>query len=294
MPEKGVEWSPHDEILRYEEILDLIGILWDLGVEKVRFTGGEPFVRKGFTQFLIEVRRRFPRLVLSLTTNGSLLEPYVEDLASISLAGLNVSLDTVNPEKFALITRMGRLENVIAGIIAARKAGIAPIKLNAVLIRHFNDTEIQALLSFAKQQGALLRLIEFMPLESGLWDQDRFISAEEVKALLPSPEKWIPYVQRERTSGPAQYYRNVETQDTIGLIAAVSHHFCKQCNRLRITARGVLKTCLFSIEGISLLSALRAGEKEEVRRLLVLAAKTKPEGWVQNQKPDLHMSGIGG
>ena len=178
MPPEGVEYLEHSEIMRYEEISFLCSVFWELGVRKVRFTGGEPLVRKGLVSFLKELNREFPEMKTALTTNGSLLEEYAEGLAQANLHSLNISLDTLDPVKFAGVTRLGDLDRVISGIRAAVKAGLRNIKLNTVLIRGFNDGEIAALMNFAKRERVLLRLIEFMPLEDGVWNEESFISGE--------------------------------------------------------------------------------------------------------------------
>ena len=190
MPEEGVACLSHRDILRYEDIAFLCKAFADLGVGKFRFTGGEPLVRKGLVPFLQEFHREMPHIKTALTTNGSLLEEYAGELSRAGLHSLNISLDTLDPEKFRQITRIGDIGRVLAGIDAARRAGLKNIKLNAVLIRGFNDGEVERLLEFAEEHGLLLRLIEFMPHEDDVWTKDAFISGEEILSMLPGG-RWI-------------------------------------------------------------------------------------------------------
>lgn len=300
MPEEGITCLGHEEILTYEEILELCRLLQGMGVRKVRLTGGEPMVRKELIGFLKRLVGELPTLHVALTTNGSFLLSSAEALSRIPLSGLNVSLDTMNPEKFRFLTRLGSLEDVLDGIRAVRSRSSVPIKINAVLIRGFNDREVSDLLGFARSCGAVLRLIEFMPLDDSVWSRDRFISADEILENLPERENWIPENSGRRDpnhgipEGPARYLVNSRTGQRLGIIAAVSHHFCETCNRLRITASGELRSCLFSTEGVSLREALRNGDLETVRNLVLAEAGKKPKCWRDATATTQHMSQIGG
>lgn len=295
MPEEGVQWLSHDEILTYEELLVLTGVLREMGIEKVRFTGGEPLVRKGLLDFLAQVRQNTPDLRISLTTNGALLEELSGKIVELGLSGINVSLDTVDEEKFRFITRCGELHKVMRGLQAIRRQDPdLSIKINTVLIRGFNDSEVPQLLETAKEIGAVLRLIEFMPLDGDIWSRDRFISSDEILANLSSDNEWIEVPQRDHSAGPARYFRNAATGQKIGIIAAVSHHFCPTCNRLRITATGEIMPCLFSRQGLDLRSPLRAGDIPRVREIIRLGVETKPRCWMDIASGQNHMSQIGG
>ncbi|MCE5202531.1 MAG: GTP 3',8-cyclase MoaA [Synergistaceae bacterium] len=294
MPPEGVKCLAHSDIMRYEEISLLCGALWDLGVRKFRFTGGEPLVRKDLVPFLTKLTEQLPGIKIALTTNGSLLGQYAESLAEIKLHSLNISLDTLNAEKFASITRLGSLDAVIEGIRAASKAGIRNIKLNAVLIRGFNDGEIGDLLRFSKEEGLLLRIIEFMPLEDGVWNKSSFISGREILQMLPEADHWLQENRHFTEDGPANYYRNEKSGDTIGIIAAVSNHFCPNCNRLRVSASGNLRLCLFSAAEISLRPFLVSGDTEGVKKIIIESIINKPRCWDDIRTGQLHMSGIGG
>ena len=218
MPEEGVKCLSHRDILRYEDIAFLCGAFAELGVGKFRFTGGEPLVRKGLVPFLQNLHAEIPHIKTALTTNASLLEEYAEGLARAGLHSLNISLDTLDQEKFRKITRIGDIERVYAGIKAAKRAGLANIKLNTVLIRGFNDGEVERLLEFAEEHGLLLRLIEFMPLEDDVWTKEAFISGQEILSMLPGG-RWIKEERGGTNSdGPAQYFVNEATGRRIGVI----------------------------------------------------------------------------
>ena len=295
MPAEGIVWQDHAHIMSFEEILDLCRTLVSLNVRKIRFTGGEPLVRRGMVDFLLKVREQFPELKIALTTNASLLEEFSDKLKEVGLSALNISLDTLNPVKFKNITRTGDIEAVFRGIRAARNAGITGIKLNTVLIRGFNEEEIEGILQFAKKTEVLLRLIEFMPLGDDVWTSEKFISSSAILDMLSTFGRWDPDLsQATELDGPAAYYRNAETGLRIGIISAVSKHFCANCNRLRISASGKLRTCLFSGTEYPLLPYLRSGDLEQVRNRILQAVHEKPKCWQDIRDGSLQMSRIGG
>lgn len=294
MPETGVRCIDHDSILRYEDISFLCSVFWELGMRKFRFTGGEPLVRRGLVPFLGRLKTELTGIKLALTTNGSLLDRYAGQLARAGIHSLNISLDTLDPEKFASITRVGSLDTVIKGIRAARDAGIKNIKLNAVLIKGFNDTEVSALLDFAKKERLLLRLIEFMPLEDAVWSAEHFISGGEILGMLPDSGAWKPEKGGGEEDGPARYYVNEKTGDVIGVIEAVSNHFCDSCNRLRVSAEGGLRACLFDDRETPLRDVIRRRDEEGLTALILNSVKEKPRCWDDVRKGGLHMSRIGG
>ena len=294
MPPDGVEFLEHSEIMRYEEIIFLCKVLCELGVRKVRFTGGEPLVRKGLVNFLKDLNKELPDMKTALTTNGSLLRQYAAELAEVNLHSLNISLDTLDPVKFAEVTRLGNLDDVISGIRAAVSAGIKNIKLNTVLVRGFNDGEIGDLMAFSKEVGVMLRLIEFMPLEDEVWSEDAFISGEEILKMLPEGDSWKAEKPDSPEAGPARYYRNEKTGDSIGIITAVSNHFCKYCNRLRISATGKLRTCLFTPDEIPMRQLILNSDREGLKELILENIKNKPRCWNDVRDGHQNMSGIGG
>lgn len=300
MPEDGVSIIRHTDVMRYEEILFLCEILEEIGVRKIRFTGGEPLVRKGLLPFLLEFRKAFPNLAIALTTNASLLSRYAQELAEVRLSGLNISLDTVDPEKFRKITRLGEIKGVFEGIDAAIGAGIPNIKTNTVLIRGFNDDELMDILRYTWSKDVTPRLIEFMPLGDDVWNQEKFISATEILAILSRQGEWLPEQPRETEGetgfprGPAKYYRELKGGRLVGVIEAVSNHFCSTCNRLRITAEGKMKPCLFARDGTELLPLLRAKDRESLKKAIAEGINLKPTNWEDMRDGKLRMSSIGG
>ena len=295
MPAEGVVWQDHAHIMSFEEILNLCHTLVSLNVRKIRFTGGEPLVRRGMVDFLLKIREQLPELNIALTTNASLLDGVADQLKKVGLSALNVSLDTLNPEKFREITRIGDIESVFRGILSARDAGITNIKLNTVLVRGFNDDEIEDILQFATKSNALLRLIEFMPLGDDVWTSEKFISSSAILDILSKFGRWdLDLSQATELDGPAAYYQNKETGMRIGIISAVSKHFCASCNRLRISASGKLRTCLFSGTEYPLLPYLRSGDLQQVRRSILQAVNEKPKCWQDIRDGSLQMSRIGG
>jgi cyclic pyranopterin phosphate synthase len=316
MPENGIGWVPHEKILSYEDILFLVGILQELGVEKVRFTGGEPLVRKGMLSFLQKARGSFPALRVALTTNGSTLARDASLLAHMGLSDINVSLDTLDPEKFAYMTRGGELWPVLEGIdtlISAlarnEKNDVSPslqpfvtqVKMNAVLIRGFNDDSIADLTQFAFQRGITLRFIEFMPVNPDTWSQDDFMPSSEILSRLPFISDVSEWREENSVglspsfpSGPARYCVNAVTGQRVGVISAVSQHFCASCNRLRFTATGEIQSCLFLGERISIFDVLRARDEENLRRLILQAAASKPKVGITSRQGRIDMHKIGG
>ena len=303
MPREGIEWIPHEKILSYEDILFLCGVLVDLGVKRLRFTGGEPFVRKGFVPFLGEVRRVYPGLRVAVTTNGSFLDEFAGQIALLGLDSLNVSLDTLDAVKFRRISRTGCLEAVVRGIDAVVRHGGPFLKLNAVIMKGFNDGEIPGLMRFAEDRNSLLRLIEFMPLDGQVWSRAGFVPAEEMLDMLPDRDLWQAVPGETKTScGPSRYYENKRTGQKIGIISAVSDHFCGSCNRLRISSVGEVLPCLFSSSGVFAGDAVKKRDGALARALILKAAASKPSGGetglpAAEKDPageERHMSRIGG
>lgn len=294
MPEEGVKCISHDEIMRYEEVLYLCSVFSELGVQKIRFTGGEPMVRKGLIPFLASVRHKMPDMKIALTTNASLLDTYASSLSSIGLSSLNISLDTLCPEKFKQITRLGELSSVLSGIKAAKAAKIDKIKINTVLIRGFNDMDISELIEFAKTEGHILRFIEFMPLDDSIWSKNSYISAEEIVKILEN-KGYIPLNESKTSSdGPALYYIHETEHNVVGVIAAVSNHFCADCNRLRVSPSGSLRTCLFSPVEIPLRQLIARQDTKALKELILENALKKPRCWDDVRNGHLNMSKIGG
>lgn len=246
MGENGVPRLPHSAILSFEEIEEIVRAAVSLGVTKVRLTGGEPLVRRGIDELVRRLRGIEGVEELAMTTNGARLAEYAEALKEAGLDRLNVSLDTLDPEKFRRITRIGELRDTLDGLDAARRAGFERIKLNTVLMGGVNDDEIAEIAALAKDGAFDVRFIELMPIgECTDWDRRRFLPAERVLEYLPKGER-VP------SDGVAELWRPAGFRGTVGLIRPLSHRFCADCDRIRITPDGMLKPCLHSAREIPL------------------------------------------
>ncbi len=276
MPEDGVPRLDHPDILNYEEILRLARIATRMGITKIRVTGGEPLVRKDIL-FLCANMAAIPGLKsLSLTTNGLLLAHYARGLFVAGIKRINISLDTLNPEKFAAITRRDCFEQVWGGIRAVQETGFAPIKLNAVVMQGINDDEIEDLARLTYHYPFEVRFIEFMPFQADD-EHNRFVAADEILERLSKVAPLLPAVS-ENSNGPARHYRFPNSIGKIGIISPISEHFCHTCNRLRVTADGKLRTCLFSMEETDLKTPLRQGASDkEIMDRIYAAISHKPE-----------------
>jgi cyclic pyranopterin phosphate synthase len=306
MPPEGVAWRPHAEILRYEEIETIVRAATELDITKVRLTGGEPLVRPGIVD-LVRMLAHIPGVDdLAMTTNGVLLPRYATALASAGLQRVNVSLDTLRPERFQRITRRGRLEDVLAGIEAARRAGLEPIKINTVVIRGMNDDEVVDLARKTMDAGWNIRFIELMPVGSGVlsdggW-RERVVTGSEVRRRIEAALGELEPAKVSAGNGPARYYRlpgaRAPAGGTLGFITPISEHFCYRCNRLRLTADGQLRPCLLSDQEIDLRTPLRDGASvAEIKALLLQGIERKPmrHHLDECQRPERRvMSEIGG
>ena len=293
MPEEGIPWRPHDEILSYEEIVRVVRAGAGLGIRKVRLTGGEPLVRAGIVD-LVKGLRGIPGIEeLVMTTNGTLLSRYADELARAGLDRVNVSLDTLEAARFKRITRVGSLEETLAGIAAAVEGGLTPIKLNAVVMRGINDDEV-ARLAAKSLEGFEVRFIEWMPIGEVKGFNERFVPGDEIKERIESSlGRLIPV----REEGPARVYRLPEAPGKIGLITALSAPFCARCNRIRLTADGKLRPCLLSPIELDLKGPLRSGaSEEEIAAILREGIERKPyaHGLVRDFPRSRTMSEIGG
>ena len=289
MPADGIDKQAHGEILRYEEIALVVRAAAELGVRKVRLTGGEPLARLGLPD-LVRMLASIPGIDdLSMTTNGTLLARHARALAAAGLRRVNISLDTLRPERFEQITRHGQLDDVWAGLAAAEAAGLNPLKLNMVVVRGLNDDEVVEFARRSVSDGWHVRFIELMPIGANVrWaggppeagGTGGTVPIKEVRgrieAALGPLEAAGP--GRPAGNGPALYYRLRGAAGTVGFIAAMSEHFCHACNRLRLTADGRLRPCLMSDEELDLRPALRAGaDLETMKEMLIHAIRRKPE-----------------
>ena len=281
MPAEGVRQVPREAVLRYEEIAEVVREAADQGIRFVRLTGGEPLVRPELHRLVRMIAEIKGIEDISLTTNGLLLERQAQALKEAGLNRINLSLDTLQPERFAHITRGGSFETAWRGALAAETAGLFPLKVNVVAMRGVNDDELLNLARLA-ERGWHVRFIELMPVNNQrCWGdgfpapQQAFLSIPEIKALL-SPLKLEPIQEDGIGNGPARDYRLPASDGRIGFISPLSEHFCQECNRMRLTAEGSFRPCLLFDEEISFIQALRAGEP--VLPFLQSAVDAKPAG----------------
>lgn len=294
MPEEGIKnLLPHDEILSYEEILQIIKVATTIGISKIRITGGEPLLRKNIESFIERVSRVDGIKDIGITTNGVLLKKYAKVLHEAGLKRVNVSLDSLDQNKFRTITRLGSLKEVLEGIEEAQRVGLNPVKINVVVMRGINDDEIEKFAMWSMEVPYQIRFIEFMPIGHNNWKKELFISTEEIKNKIESTVGSLIPVQIKK-SGPAEYFMLEGAKGLIGFISPLSTHICVRCNRLRLTPEGKLRLCLFSDKEIDLKGALRGGASEdEIRQILIKAVQLKPQRASQ-PKPLRPMSAIGG
>lgn len=296
MPESGVAKLNHRDILSYEQLLTLTQNAVAMGIEKVRITGGEPLVRKGIVGFL-ESLAEMPGLnQLVLTTNGMLLEQMANDLKGAGVQRLNISLDSLQPEIFSRITRCGDLKRVLAGIAAAENAGF-PIKINMVVMRGVNDSEIADFAALSLEKSYAIRFIEYMPvIKDDNW-QSLVLSGEEILNRLAKHYSFTQVV-RGGLSGPAREFKIAGACGSIGVITPISGHFCHDCNRIRISASGKVRSCLFSDEEFDLKPVLSSGDQASIQAVLRNLIMSKPASHGMTQTSSKHtpfaMSQIGG
>jgi GTP 3',8-cyclase len=301
MPEEGLQWLAKPSLLTDEEIVRLVRIaVTRLGVREVRFTGGEPLLRPGLAAIVRDCAALEPRPQLSLTTNGIGLERTADALREAGLDRVNVSLDTLRPEVFQRMTRRKRHADVLRGLAAARTAGLAPVKINAVLMPGHNDDEAPDLLAWALENDYELRFIEQMPLDAQHgWQREGMITAGDILAALRTRFTLTPEGEDARGSAPAERWVVDGGPHRVGVIASVTRPFCRACDRTRLTADGQVRTCLFAREESDLRGALRSGADDEA-----VAALWRQAMWGKKAgsglddpaflQPDRPMSAIGG
>lgn len=304
LPAEGLTWLPTDEVLTDDEVLRLVRIAVErLGVRRVRLTGGEPLLRPGLEAIVARIAAlRAPdgsRPRVALTTNGVSLARKADALAAAGLDRVNVSLDTLDRERYAALTRRDRLPDVLAGLEAARRAGLTPIKVNTVLLRGVNDDEAVPLLRWAAAEGYRLRFIEQMPLgPAEEWDRTQLVTAQEILDRLAAEVELVPLAAQRRGSAPAEMWRVAGTDAEVGVIASVSRPFCGACDRVRLTAEGHVRHCLFATSETDLRTPMRAGADDtEIVRLWAAAVADKPASGIGQGllvPPDRLMSAIGG
>jgi len=272
MPEKGIGKKCHNEMLRNEEIIRIVKDMSELGITKIRITGGEPLVKKGIVEMISEINK-IPKVEeIVLTTNGILLAEMADELKNAGLKRVNISLDTMDEIKFEEITRKNKLAKVLEGIDKAIEVGLTPVKINTVLIGGFNDNEVSDFIELTKERDIDVRFIELMPIgEASLWNKEKFLSTD---SILENEKNLCPVVGKDKSS-PAKYYKLPESKGNIGLINPISCSFCRNCNRIRLTSDGKLKLCLHSDIEIDVINVLRNGG--DIKEVIKEAIINKPE-----------------
>jgi cyclic pyranopterin phosphate synthase len=296
MPAEGLPWLGAGDVLSRDEMVRALRVAVELGVRTIRITGGEPTLRRD----LVDIVGALGTLgvELSITTNGYLMDRLAEPLARAGLGRANISLDSLRPDRFREITRRDALAKVLTGIDATLAAGLTPVKINAVVVRGFNDDEIEPMAAWARDLGVELRFIEFMPLDApGEWTQEQVIPAGEILTRLDAAFGLDP--PGPRGSAPAERYTYSDGRGTVGVIASVTRAFCAQCDRIRLTADGQVRTCLFATNEYDLRAVMRAGNGDEAVAALYLDAVARKQ-WGHNigredfVQPARGMSQIGG
>ena len=287
MPPEGVAKRDHGDILSLEELADIARAAVRLGVKKIRLTGGEPLVRRGIVELCRQLRTIPGLQELCLTTNGALLPQLAAPLREAGLDRLNISLDTLRPDRFAEMTRLGHLSDALAGIEAAEAAGFHNLKLDTVLIGGFNDDEIDDFINLTQEHPWEVRFIELMPMgPCAEWDKARFLSGDTVIQKVPA-------LQQIESCGVARRYRLPGAMGTVGLISPVNHDFCAQCRRIRVTADGKLKGCLHSAEELPL-RGLHGKELEDAIRQGILQKPERHHLTERRSDTPRNMNQIGG
>ena len=252
MPEEGIDFSKREDLLTYEEMIRAGKIFRDLGITKVRLTGGEPFVRKDMMYLLTALKEIFPSV--HITTNATLIHHHIDELKALGINGLNISLDTLDRDKFFLVTRRDSFETVYENILKCIHAGL-PTKINAVIMKGINDMEVPAFVEFAEKYNTEVRFIEAMPFNQVDGNKTLFIPHDEIKEIIANNFQEIVPIQDESISSSLKYLVNGSTK--VGIIPAYSRTLCGSCNRIRLTPKGEVLTCLYSEKGLDLLQLLR-------------------------------------
>lgn len=298
----SMRFIPHDDILRYEEMASLVDVAVEQGVEKLRLTGGEPFVRKGLMGLVSMLRKAHSHLDLRITTNGTMLKQHVPALKELGVSAVNVSLDTFRRDRFRDVTGRDFLPQVLEGMDALLDAGVG-LKLNAVAMRGVNDDELAVFIDYARTRPVDVRFIEFMPMGCGTrWSEANFWSATDILAEAQQLADLDPVEEGKNRRGPARLFSIRGGLGRLGLITPMSNHFCNDCNRLRVTSDGRLRTCLFADREYRLRPLLRHKKLglDAVRRVVALATRQKPIGYAllqqraQGAVAERKMTAIGG
>jgi GTP 3',8-cyclase len=299
MPADNVEFMDRTNLLSFEEIQRVVTIASGLGINRIRLTGGEPLMRKNLPTLIKMINEVEGINDVAMTTNAFFLKDQAQSLKDAGLKRLNVSLDALDPEKFRDVNRRDCLQAVLDGLDTARKVGFKSIKINAVAVRNFSENEIMELIEYGRSDGFEVRFIEFMPLDSDkVWERDKVLFGHEIIELIKKKYELVP-VDNSLEIGPASEYTFADGKGKIGIITAVSNPFCDHCNRIRMTADGKLRTCLFSADETNLKEMIRSGKSNEnIAETIRQAVLIKEPGHKINlddfERPDRAMHAIGG
>jgi GTP 3',8-cyclase len=299
MPADNVEFMDRTNLLSFEEIHRVVTVASGLGINRIRLTGGEPLMRKDLPTLIKMINEVEGIDDVALTTNAFFLKDQAQSLKDAGLKRLNVSLDALDPEKFHDVNRRDCLQAVLDGLNTARKVGFKSIKINAVAVRNFSESEIMGLIEYGRSDGFEVRFIEFMPLDSDkVWERDKVLFGHEIIKLIKEKYELVP-VDNSLEIGPASEYTFADGKGKIGIITAVSNPFCDHCNRIRMTADGKLRTCLFSADETNLKEMIRSGNSDEnIAETIRQAVLIKEPGHKINlddfERPDRAMHAIGG
>ena len=301
IPSSPFSLIEHEKIARYEEILRIARIACDLGITKIRITGGEPFVRKDIFSFLEQLCAIESLKDISITTNGSLLtREKIETLISLGIKRLNFSLDTLDPVKFEQITGRDRFHQVWDAILTSHELRISPVKINAVILRGINDDEVEAIAALTLKYPFHIRFIEYMPMGDSAVEKQQQVLTQEIKAFIESRFGGLESVKKGSSDGPAKKFQIRGAKGIVGFITPISSHFCAECNRLRLTSRGTLRPCLLNNYEKDIINPLRNGASDDELKEIILSALTKKPSFHGLSDPSTkgipisHMTSIGG
>lgn len=298
MPAEGIDKTIHGNILSFEDMARLVKVATSVGIRKIRLTGGEPLVRKNVTSLVKYISDINTIDDIAITTNGILFADMADDLKNAGLHRVNFSLDTLQDGKFKYITRIGQLGEVKKAVYKALELGLDPVKINTVVIRGFNDDELINFADLAYAYPLHIRFIEFMPIGDLLyWKKDRIMTAAEMEKVIAGKYDLQPY-KMIKGNGPARYYKFEGGEGSIGFISPMSNHFCSECNRIRMTAEGKLRGCLYDKREIDLQEAIKTGASDEdLKKLFIKAINLKPsehhmdKGWGTDNQRKMYQIG---